>query len=477
VRTGIVAYTDGSARPNPGYAGSGVHGYIWELPEEGKNGHRAGKYRITDKGYSEDPTLQGVCVKQYFEIAEPIAYGTNNIAELNAVAALFNHLAVQLTEVDELYIISDSQYVLGGMDKPINGRDLTINQNYWNLIYKGIDLFKLHGTLRTEWVKGHNDNLGNTLSDYLSVLGTYRSTKKNLDPSILFFEHSGYWNEEAEFHPLLSSKRLYFSIAEGHRTPGKYFQVEAKAKGDEKLADGRKEKIKRIHVGARAANLSYSIVNLEEPDPIIESIVQYVTQYAPTGAYCYFLDMNKLRTKNMWRWFKHYGTDTIYCLFDSGHNFRFIDNQPICIEPKPIDLHLRAMDMSAELDMIEKGKLPLTSLDITDKIYDIEIKEVKKGKTVIPKIQYVVKKEFKVGQRSLDVLYKYQNKEIKIPLEVGYSTPTRSAFKSFEKDQPKVELLIQEDTEDHRWLRYFVKVTTNKSSGIWSQHYSNCIYL
>ena len=59
MKKGLVLYTDGGCRPNPGYGGSGIHGYLYteEVPKKGAG---QGLNILTAEGYvvkSEVPDM------------------------------------------------------------------------------------------------------------------------------------------------------------------------------------------------------------------------------------------------------------------------------------------------------------------------------------------------------------------------------------------------------------------------------------
>lgn len=89
---------------------------------------------------------------------------TNNQMEIMAVIYALHAIS---TDFDSITIVSDSQYVLGCINK---GWKRKKNQNYWQLfdrIYSRAKEFC--SDIKFEWTKGHNIDEYNNLADRLAV--------------------------------------------------------------------------------------------------------------------------------------------------------------------------------------------------------------------------------------------------------------------------------------------------------------------
>ena len=51
-----VLFTDGSSIPNPGKAGAGIHGYIYNANAKVEKNSKFGKFLVTNKGYIDSET-------------------------------------------------------------------------------------------------------------------------------------------------------------------------------------------------------------------------------------------------------------------------------------------------------------------------------------------------------------------------------------------------------------------------------------
>lgn len=89
---------------------------------------------------------------------------TNNQMEIMAVIYALHAIS---TNFDSITIVSDSQYVLGCINK---GWKRKKNQNYWQLFDKVYNRAKKFcSDIKFEWTKGHNTDEYNNLADRLAV--------------------------------------------------------------------------------------------------------------------------------------------------------------------------------------------------------------------------------------------------------------------------------------------------------------------
>lgn len=93
---------------------------------------------------------------------------TNNQMEIMAVIYALHAIS---TNFDSITIVSDSQYVLGCINK---GWKRKKNQNYWQLFDKVYNRAKKFcSDIKFEWTKGHNTDEYNNLADRLAVEASY----------------------------------------------------------------------------------------------------------------------------------------------------------------------------------------------------------------------------------------------------------------------------------------------------------------
>lgn len=133
----IKIYTDGGARPNPGFGGFGVYSEILQL--------------------------------NYFESLSNV---TNNQMELAAVIFAYDY-AEKHNLKEKIIIYTDSNYVVQGVNswkakwKKENWKNVK-NKELWILLD---DYETKNKHISLEWIKGHNGELGNEIADCLATQG------------------------------------------------------------------------------------------------------------------------------------------------------------------------------------------------------------------------------------------------------------------------------------------------------------------
>jgi len=139
----IVIHSDGSCYPNPGFGG---YGAVIIHPDK-----------------KED----------YISNGEKNT--TNNRMELIAAIVPMN----RFKEKRNIILYSDSQYVVNGINKWLEGwkrkNKVMKNMDLWNKIYA---LKNLHN-IKARWVKGHSGDRYNELADMLSTEGRLKVMNNN----------------------------------------------------------------------------------------------------------------------------------------------------------------------------------------------------------------------------------------------------------------------------------------------------------
>lgn len=181
---GAVYYTDGGCRPNPGWAGFGIHGYTY-LDQPAKKGAGYATHIVSSQGYLKKKDYKGkavdVNVSNYLDIYGTInGLATNNLAELAAAKVAISH-ANELG-VRDVTLITDSKFTINCIDTWIDnwkengwvksdGKPLP-NPLPYQQIAATIDKFKSSGgTISCGWVEGHKGHAGNTQADILATFG------------------------------------------------------------------------------------------------------------------------------------------------------------------------------------------------------------------------------------------------------------------------------------------------------------------
>lgn len=494
---GAVFYTDGSARPNPGFFGSGVHGYAFRYIDESaakpEKPTRTNGLILTDEGYRtpsevEQGLAKGVVAVKYLDAFRCYATsGTNNQGEINAVTLALTAFPEVTENIVYCKILSDSEYVVKnfneslGVWKQRNWKTSTgsevKNIDDWLALDRAATAISQNAKLVLEWVRGHNDDFGNVISDYLAGIGTNASASRTgvAYTNPIFTKVSdvlGYHKKEVDMNPLISHKRIYFNTEAALNEPGVYYT--AGWSGNDFI------------MGKRTNDASYSVVRLKEPDPVIETVRSAQAQLTSEANAIMYLKTDRLRDVDVYEFTKEHGQFALYREPRSrGFGLNFVDRKPVSFDIMPGELTLRAIDALTHLEVtlatfeehyLTTGAMPDTdaryeAFDITEFFYTPVQKKV--GKTIIASSE--LKKEFVVGIKSFEIPHSIkvfdELRDVKFPLIFSDDIPARNVFKRIEQMNPKVFLVSWR--ESAHVLRYATVVMCDESTSIWCNYYAN----
>lgn len=472
----LAIYTDGSARPNPGFAGWGVHGYLYTLDKPKKGtGHKT--HLVTSLGYRGK--LDGLAKEhevtpiKYFDASGTIpSPATNNTAELKAALEALK-LALK-EEVNSVTVYSDSKMVVEGIKGWVkkwkangwitnNGKPVG-SQKLWRELDQHKTILESNGVkVGFEWVKGHGDNPGNIQADKLAVVGTLRSMRGENKSQWDMSDPNGYWKTEVEKNPLLDFKGLFFNTLKGYNTPGLYY-LSNKDKEDEFL-------------GSNQPDSAYAVVKLKEPDEIIEYIRERQSKLADDGIrdLLVLCKLSSLFNGVVYNDIIQYGDSVLDRLKNGWDMIHATSKEPITRILQPPLLAMRSIEnlshLDAKLEEYQNNSDKLCITDITPFFYD-EV-EVKKGKEVTKthklKEEYVVgyaKKEFLVNYKVKDVI-----KETSVILTFGIDIINRNSLKRIESENPVIHVITW--MESDLMFRYATVIKTDNDISIWSASHSN----
>lgn len=487
---GAAIYTDGSARPNPGFYGSGFHGYFFNYPEDGEKTAKIGSLILTDKGYIpqkdfETSGAQAIVVVSYIDCFSGSDYeGTNNIAELNALSLFFEQFADEAALIKKLHVLADSQYVINSMEKWIDGwiRNNWIssvgkpvsNQEELKRLHRHIAEFKKNAELAFTWVHGHNDDFGNVKADYLAGIATSHSTNGKATIYRKISDPLGYHKVDVDLHPLLGLKRVYFNTSSDFNTPGVYYQTGWS--GNEFI------------VGKRTPEASFSVLELKTPDPAVDAVMEAQYHFPSDFNKVVYAKLDRIKSLDVYPYLIEHGR---YCLWDDKRNscVNFMDRKPVTIEVRPGELPMRAMETLNHLEemlgkykneylvngQFDENPYNYQLHDITEHFYDIGVKKV--GKTEVPTA--TLKKNFGVGIKSTEILVypviDGEERDVKLPLVFMDDIPGRNTLKKLETMEVKILLITWRESKT--LLRYSTIIQTSDAIGIWSNYFANQLLL
>ncbi len=500
VETGAVIYTDGSCRPmtivEPGnvrkfnIGGWGVHGYFYNA-ETPKKGHGCKKGVPTDHGYEDNKEL-AVTVLTYmdghglvgFEDGKMSDHVTNNMAEMMAA---YNGIAKVLTMIDQypikrITVRSDSRQVIDGMRSwAYKWRDNgwikqdgepVKNQPLWELMLAQVEAVTALGiVISWEWVKGHNGELGNEKSDYLSNLSFLLFKKGDHQDDWQVIPTESYWKTENDYNRLLTLKRWYFIGGNGPLTSKcgrRVYHTGDLGKGNDDEERGKK-----------FSDAAFSVAYLKEPEPVMELVREYQdTLINRTNASVFQCNLDQLLVGRVYSTLKEKGTRLLYRSNGRTFDLNFPEKLSITVECDPPRLVYRAISELTNLqerldEYLSPGHGKLAVTDITDVLY-----ETIEGKKTVTKLR----KEFDSALKSFNVAVSYDTRidanrsegelpKTNLTLSFDLDLARRNALNAIADQKPKVSVITWRYSDST--FRYATVVETEHDVGIWAAVYAN----
>lgn len=510
---GMVAYTDGGARPtNPGFAGSGVHGYLYTA-EAPKKPAGVPDHVVTMRGYvaKSDAQTQPKAVKEelgitgemapppsgkerrsYDRVIEvtPVHYfdmyasfgdplTSNNAAEMTAAKLAMLHALDY--DVTELQILSDSEYTCKGMNEWVAdwksnnwakaSGEIPKNVELWMELEEVRERLVQRGVrVRFNWVKAHTKisdelfHLGNNMADCLATMGCIASQRfKESRVMKNVRQAEGYWKYNVDKHPFISHRRMYFNTMSNYIRPGEYYLGDH-GKDDDLL-------------GKRTSDGAYGVIMLETPDPILEGLRQFQSELAEDTDQIIFARLENLYRPETHRQLAEYGMLAAEQANKYRLDLRCIDKEPLTRQCQPAKLAMRAVDsisiLAVKLHKFIANDPSLVRTDLTAILYETTSKVSKKGEE---SVEMKLKAEYNVGYAALAVNANYAApdgsiKAVPVTLTLGIDMLDRNSLKRLEDMQPKVTLITW--LESPNVFRYATVVECGNDKGIWAGVYSN----
>lgn len=478
----LVVYTDGGARPNPGRAGWGFHGYTFNLNAEVKKPIVVGQVTVTNNGYIPSNTLskndKAIVPTTYIDGYGSFAEDTsNNLAELTSASTALQ-LAKDIKATNVL-IKADSSYVLEGLDKWVPNwkknnwlkRDGTAPANvvHWKKMEGIYTELKQNGVkIDLQWVKGHDNIFGNELADKLATIGVMASREGKVINCIDTEQSNKYWKYDYETHPLLNLPRMYFNTDTSSHLQGVY-RLGYHGTDDELL-------------GKRIPDATYAIVRLKQPDPVLELVIDHVGKISRGNNYIVIGRLDKLHSSAVHKRISQYGSlvlaqRNIYNTDLYFEDYEGNSEEPLIKTLTRTKIANRAIDAITDIDSLLTKFLSksdeLVVNDFTSIIYDT-VDKVGKNKSVTTETK--IKTEYAVGHRSITIPVNYKTndgvKNVPLCVTLNIDMPDRNTLKQIEKFKPRLNLITWYESEIA--FRYAVIIELEDGSiGIWCSYYSN----
>lgn len=476
MQRGLILYTDGGARPNPGYGGFGLHGYLYR-DEPPKKGTGNQQHVLTDTGYllkkeSELVSHKEITVEKYYDgygsFAELVA---NNFTELVAAYEALK-IAIGLS-ISIIKVYADSQYVIGCMHK----LDKFKQENWMidayqkrpnaelleKLYYLKEELKAKNIEIYFQYVEAHANIFGNETADQLATIGVMSSKNGIIVKEITEHQPDGYWKYEADRHPMLHHSKMYFNTLPEFVKRGEYL-VGAHGKEDD-LA------------GKATGNAAVGIVILDQPDEVLEHLRNLQIEMAQGQDLIMHARLDEIYNSLTHGQLTAFGKSAMIHKNPDRLDLQSIRKEPITREHTPARLIFRVIQSMEETALRFHQYLnkhpDLCITDITELFYDTEEKTDKKG--VISKIT-TLKKDLAVGQAAVRVDMNYVTAKAVtlktlVILSLGLDMPTRNSMKRLEDNHPIVHLISWRSGPET--VRYATVILADKDKGIWHAAYSN----
>lgn len=478
---GLVLYADAGTKPNPGFAGWGIHGYLYSStpPKKGSGNPTAvpTAFGYVSKGDAKiEKPIEVTPMVYYDGIGSVPDQITNNAGEVraakNAMDAAVN--AHKDWGIQSVYLLTDSKYVVRGVQEFLprwiqngwvkaDGMPVS-NLEDWKQLSESLNQLKEIGvSFEAAWVRGHNGDVGNCLADQYATTGR-RMSEGGVHKAI--FAHSpadGYWGEQHERHPFINQPCSYLTTSMVADITGEYYLGQHQKEDDT--------------LGQRHVDGSYAYVQLKETDELIELIKDHVRKNAKRDDILVMLRLTKLFERTTAARLKRFGTECLHRPRKDRLNFNVSEEEhskePIVIEFTPPLIANRAIHAlnvlkGLLLDWRNNPNTQLVPTDITSVLYEKDAKAVNKLTGVLG-----------VGVTDISVNAKYrcgeEIKEHKVTLCAGVDLPDRNALKRLEKLDPQVQVVTW--AESDLAFRYAVIIRCGDDHGIWAGYYSNLVYL
>lgn len=477
----LILYTDGGC-DNTGdkLGGWGVHGYWYNLkPTKSNSGCKTGC--ATHQGYLLGKVPANVekanvlAYMDYFGGVTPTPT-TNNLAEMKALSKAFDIIVSYPVESVTIYI--DSDYTRQGLLQWIkkwrandwrgsNGKPIANQEEWVDIDAKYTSLCKARGTnyINILRVDGHSDDIGNDKADELATAGAWgQRNKQEVNDEFNISAVDAYWGNGG-LSSMFTETRLFFD-ENIYNSPGNwYYQATLPYSGSET----EKEK----NMGKRATDLSMSVLFLNEPEVVLDSLQDYmINSRSYQGIFKGRLDY--LTHITNYNHIQQY-TDGRYLLFNDA--ISEVSSPSKAKLAKRINTARLAYRLFGEFDIVrgvlqsaygESNSLFIKSIDITHHMYE-SVKKSKTSDTMVTKLNPNIGDYITIGH---DEVYDIPSQ---VTLTLGIDLPSKVSLGRLKSLSPKVTLLLYPQSKNK--YSYYVAIQTTEGVGVWCAPYSNVVLL
>jgi ribonuclease HI len=436
-------YTDGGCRGHSsgkGFAGWGYHGQI-------------GDYVYDGWGSIEELT-------------------TNNVAEMVAVKEAIE--VADQNDVDNLTILSDSRYVIDGINDRYekweannwlryDGEPVK-NRSYWESLANARAEFTGKGNQVTfKWTKGHSGNPGNDAADRNATKGVMLSTNGHHVSFHESVEKKKYGKVKApNYNRLFCHNYWYFNTNVTNESDT----------GHHVYYCGNHEIL-----GKPESDAGHSILYLKDPDKVLETLRDHQNRFVDESEQIMFTGhlTDIFSSKN---YSELYENGTIHTARQvKTRNILSFNKQPFTSEVRPVGRSFYLLEVLGNLEerlkCVIRNELPeqwrLT--DVTDKFYN----KVTKGKGKNEREVFEFSKTLPTGVKAIKLDVEHgvglTTGFTEVTLTFGVDIPSRNALAALPKVVKRISILTWPSSKTS--FNYGFVVETEDDIGIWACGYAN----
>lgn len=483
----IVCYTDGGARPNPGFMGWGGFGYTYEGTQDKPVRNLENKF-FTTLGYVDK-------VEKDMECVEPIdifrlvgshenVLGTNNVAELNAFITTIRHLLSKYKKIEEILVRTDSSYTRDGINSWLANwkKHNWIKQDGYPVVNKELwlevdsilqELKEKDIKLNIQWVKAHSISYGNQTADKLATLGVSLSNQNNFNPNGIFktISFKDYKKLTIEKHPFINFKRMYFNNIKEKNNYGLYYLTDDRDDNDNNNTN-------TSFITKRSSKTSFAVIKMDKREIVLDAIMKKRFDIPVEQEAITIVKVDRIYTHGIFEYINEFKEAAFLDAYKRPARIDFLDKTPIATDldpPGPVLDAIAQFDILKYLldDYITKSAVAetiiddisfpnITYRDLTDLFYEkSEKKDV---------IKFELRKNV-TDNEHLNIDFNGNN----IPLSTGIDLLPRNNLKRLEKSNPHITLVTW--FHETNLLRYATIIKTDDAVGIWSNIYAGAIIL
>lgn len=450
----LVAYTDGSCRPSPGYGGYSVYAYTYKLSNKSKNTKHPSslKHVFTSTGINIVKNETNIEVLDIYELIKCVnnKVTKNNYLELQAILSVFRK-AYDIPNIKSIHIITDSRYATTSyyenLDKWLKedwkgkGGTPIVHKTEWSTIDSFRKYFTSKGVnITLEWTKSHSDSYGNNLADTYAAIGS-NSARIQLEADDKFvdciLEKTSTYNEYRDSFDnkdfLYYFKNFYFN---NHILDDASYCF---------LSNGEDE-----YTRGKRVNTSIFVANVGYVPPLLNRIKQFYRNIKRNYITICCADLSLFDNKNILRLANL--IDIKYLLIEDNKSGV---NEYNILDEKGTFLRENIMQFPF---IMEVRKLTDNLISVANKEdeHRLIIKDVTELFIKDNKLTLTNKDKFVDYTPYIEDLITFQQKVL---VGIGYDMPSYLALKKIESDITKMEFIFKRDI-DSNFYTLFTKIST-----------------